>query len=142
MHLAKCRYVDDWFLARLAHDFQDQLVFLDLSECPSVGATGILALCRLKYVLYFRISLQLCSSYDRSLKKLRLFNLPAFNGKELATMIFEENVPGCFVEGVNYETEPIAGLLQAGDEEQQQNDIPMIDTGEQEHLSRKSIRLN
>jgi hypothetical protein len=50
MYLAKCRYVDDWFLSRLAHEFQDQLLFLDLSECPAVGVTGILALCRLKYV--------------------------------------------------------------------------------------------
>lgn len=49
MYLSKCRYVDDWFLARLAHEFQDQLLFLDLSECQSVGITGILALSRLKY---------------------------------------------------------------------------------------------
>jgi len=49
MYLAKCRYVDDWFLSRLAHEFHDQLLFLDLSECPSIGITGILALTRLKY---------------------------------------------------------------------------------------------
>jgi hypothetical protein len=53
MYLAKCRYVDDWFLSRLAYEFQDQLLFLDLSECPSVGITGILALCRLKYVFKY-----------------------------------------------------------------------------------------
>ena len=29
-------------------------------------------------------------------------------------MIFEDNVPGCLVEGVDYETAPIAGLLEAG----------------------------
>jgi hypothetical protein len=58
MYLAKCRYVDDWFLSRLAYEFQDQLLFLDLSECPSVGITGILALTRLKYVFYiFRIKI-------------------------------------------------------------------------------------
>jgi hypothetical protein len=56
MYLAKCRYVDDWFLSRLAYEFQDQLLFLDLSECSSIGVTGILALCRLKYVfIYFSI---------------------------------------------------------------------------------------
>lgn len=59
------------------------------------------------------------------MKKLRLYNLPPFDGKEAATMIFEENVPECLVEGVSYETEAIAGLLEAGDteennEEQQQ----------------------
>lgn len=53
MYLAKCRYVDDWFLSRLAYEFQDQLLFLDLSDCPSVGVTGILALTRLKYDRYF-----------------------------------------------------------------------------------------
>ena len=50
MYLARCNYVDDWFLSRLAHDFDNQLLFLDLSGCPSVGVTGILALTRLKYV--------------------------------------------------------------------------------------------
>ena len=38
--------------------------------------------------------------YDRSLKRLRLHNLPPFDGKEAATMIFEENVPECLVEGI------------------------------------------
>ena len=79
------------------------------------------------------------------MKKLRLYHLPPFDGKELATMIFEENVPGCLVEGINYETEPVAGLLEAGDGKQQQQS--MIDAGEQdqereEDLSRKSVRLN
>ena len=36
-----------------AYEFQDQLLFLDLSECPSVGVTGILALSRLKYAFVF-----------------------------------------------------------------------------------------
>lgn len=83
------------------------------------------------------------------MKKLRLYNLPSFDGKELATMIFEENVPECLVEGVNYETEPIAGLLEAGDgkQQQQEKEISMIDAGEQdqereEDLSRKSVRSN
>ena len=53
MYLARCRYVDDWFLSRLAYEFNDQLLFLDLSECSSVGVTGILALSRLKYLLFF-----------------------------------------------------------------------------------------
>ena len=48
------------------------------------------------------------------MKKLRLHDLPPFDGKELATMIFEENVPGCLVEGVEYETARISGLLEAG----------------------------
>lgn len=104
MYLTKCRYVDDWFLSRLAHEFQDQLLFLDLSECRSIGVTGILALCRLK-----------------SLKRLRLYNLPPFDGKEAATMIFEENLPNCLVEGINYEAEVVAGLLEAGDDQQQQS---------------------
>jgi len=59
----------------------------------------------------------------RSLKKLRLYNLPPFDGKEAATMIFEENVPNCLVEGVNYEAEVVSGLLTAGtggDDQQQQ----------------------
>ena len=150
MYLAKCRYVDDWFLARLAHDFHDQLLFLDLSECRSVGVTGILALCRLKYVLYCLIESfnRLLFVCVRSLKKLRLYNLPPFDGKEAATMIFEENVPGCLVEGINYETEIVAGLLESGDQQQEQQDeISMIDAGEQnqEHvddLTRKSVRLN
>ncbi|CAF3857689.1 unnamed protein product, partial [Adineta steineri] len=102
MYLTKCRYVDDWFLSRLAHEFHDQLLFLDLSECPSVGVTGLLALTRLK-----------------SLKRLRLYNLPPFDGKEAAAMIFEENVPGCLVEGINYEIETVAGLLEAGETQQQ-----------------------
>ncbi len=59
MYLAKCRHVDDWFLSRLAYEFQDQLLFLDLSECPSVGITGILALSRLKYADGF-LFLNLC----------------------------------------------------------------------------------
>ncbi|CAF0928552.1 unnamed protein product [Adineta ricciae] len=125
MYLAKCRYVDDWFLARLAHEFQDQLLFLDLSECPSVGVTGLLALCRLK-----------------SLKKLRLYNLPPFDGKEVATMIFEENVPGCLVEGIEYETDPIAGLLEAGshqEQEQQQHNVQFIDT---ENIEQKAAVEN
>ncbi|CAM4870747.1 unnamed protein product [Rotaria socialis] len=118
MYLAKCHHVDDWFLSRLADDFQDQLLFLDISECPSVGITGILALCRLK-----------------SLKRLRLYNLPPFAGKEVATMIFEENVPDCLVEGVDYETAVITGLLTAGDT-QNQEEVKMIDTvnNDQEHV--------
>ncbi len=84
--------------------------------------------------------------FVRSLKKLRLYNLPPFDGKEAATMIFEENVPGCLVEGVNYENEVIAGLLEAGDT-QQQDKLQMIDTGnnDQEHVddsTRQSVRLN
>jgi len=38
-------------------------------------------------------------------------------------MIFEENVPNCLVEGVNYEAEVVSGLLTAGtggDDQQQQ----------------------
>jgi hypothetical protein len=69
--------------------------------------------------------------FIRSLKKLRLYNLPSFDGKEAATMIFEENVPGCLVEGVNYETEVIAGLLEAGDIEQEIDDN-----------TRQSVQLN
>ncbi|CAF1066256.1 unnamed protein product [Rotaria sordida] len=131
MYLAKCRYVDDWFLSRLASEFQDQLLFLDISECPSVGVTGILALSRLK-----------------SLKKLRLFNLPSFDGKEAATMIFEENVPECLVEGVDYESAVVSGLLTAGDTQQQQQDeIKMIDEekNDQEYVddnTRQSVRQN
>ena len=129
MYLAKCRYVDDWFLSRLAYEFQDQLLFLDLSECRSVGVTGILALCRLK-----------------SLKKLRLYNLPYFDGKEAATMIFEENVPECLVEGVDYETEIVAGLLEAGDT-QKQDELRMIDTSSNDQQNvddhtRQSIQRN
>lgn len=30
-------------------------------------------------------------------------------------MIFEEHVPECLVEGIDYETEMIAGLLEAGE---------------------------
>jgi len=61
-------------------------------------------------------------------------------------MIFEENVPGCLVEGVNYETEIIAGLLEAGDT-QQQDELQMIGTGnkEQEHVddnTQQSVRQN
>lgn len=83
----------------------------------------------------------------RSLKKLRLYNLPQFDGKEAATMIFEENVPGCLVEGVNYETEMIAGLLEAGDTTQQQEEIQMTGTesNDQQHAddnTRQSVRLN
>jgi hypothetical protein len=145
MYLAKCRYVDDWFLSRLAYEYQDQLLFLDLSECRSVGITGILALCRLKYVLDFLCIFKIrfvCSV--RSLKKLRLYNLPSFDGKEAATMIFEENVPGCLVEGIDYETEVVAGLLAAGDT-QQQDELQMIDTGnnDQQHdNTRQSIQRN
>ncbi|CAF2445334.1 unnamed protein product [Rotaria sp. Silwood2] len=129
MYLTKCCHVDDWFLSRLAYEFQDQLLFLDISECPSVGVTGILALSRLK-----------------SLKKLRLFNLPPFDGKEAATMIFEENVPGCLVEGVDYENAVIAGLLTPGDT-QQQDEVKMIeeDKNGQEHVdnnTRQSVRQN
>jgi len=84
--------------------------------------------------------------FVRSLKKLRLYNLPSFDGKEAATMIFEENVPGCLVEGVNYEAEIIAGLLEAGDT-QKEDELKMIDTGNhnQEHVdknTRQSVRLN
>ncbi|UJR37393.1 hypothetical protein I4U23_030098 [Adineta vaga] len=130
MYLSKCRYVDDWFLSRLAHEFKDQLLFLDLSECPSVGVTGLLALSRLK-----------------SLKKLRLYNLPPFDGKEAATMIFEENVPGCLVEGVDYEIEAVAGLLEAGDTQEQQGDIRLIgvDDKDREHVNentRQSAQMN
>jgi hypothetical protein len=80
------------------------------------------------------------------LKKLRLYNLPPFDGKEVATMIFEENVPGCLVEGVNYETEMIAGLLEAGDT-QQQEERPMIGTSNDDRQNvddnaRQSARLN
>jgi hypothetical protein len=130
MYLAKCRSVDDWFLSRLAHEFHDQLLFLDLSECPLVGVTGILALSRLKYV-FSCFSDVSKFEFIRSLKKLRLYNLPSFDGKEAATMIFEENVPGCLVEGVNYETEVIAGLLEAGDIEQEIDDN-----------TRQSVQLN
>jgi hypothetical protein len=61
-------------------------------------------------------------------------------------MIFEENVPGCLVEGVNYETEIIAGLLEAGDT-QQQDELQMIGTGnkKQEHVddnTQQSVRQN
>jgi hypothetical protein len=81
------------------------------------------------------------------LKKLRLYNLPAFDGKEAATMIFEENVPGCLVEGVNYETEMIAGLLEAGNTQQQQEERPLIGTGDTDQQNvddntRQSARLN
>jgi hypothetical protein len=80
------------------------------------------------------------------LKKLRLYNLPPFDGKEVATMIFEENVPGCLVEGVNYETEMIAGLLEAGDT-QQQEERSMIGTSNDNQQNvddnaRQSARLN
>ncbi len=61
-------------------------------------------------------------------------------------MIFEENVPGCLVEGVNYETEIIAGLLEAGDT-QQQDELQMIDTGNKDQASvddntQQSLRQN
>jgi hypothetical protein len=61
-------------------------------------------------------------------------------------MIFEENVPGCLVEGVNYETEVIAGLLEAGDI-QQQDEPQMIgtDNNDQKHVddnTQQSVRLN
>ncbi|CAF0938089.1 unnamed protein product [Adineta steineri] len=133
MYLTKCRYVDDWFLSRLAHEFHDQLLFLDLSECPSVGVTGLLALTRLK-----------------SLKRLRLYNLPPFDGKEAAAMIFEENVPGCLVEGINYEIETVAGLLEAGETQQQQQDdeLHLIGTNNdnnqhpQDDKKRQSVQVN
>lgn len=131
MYLNRCRFVDDWFLARLAHEFHDQLLFLDLSGCPSVGVTGILALTKLKYVfssLFFFLS----SDSIRSLKKLRLHDLPPFDGKELATMIFEENVPGCLVEGVEYETAKISGLLEAG---------PIEPVTKQEEIERDTLHM-
>ncbi len=61
-------------------------------------------------------------------------------------MIFEENVPGCLVEGVNYETEMIAGLLEAGDT-QQQEERSMIGTSNDNQQNvddnaRQSARLN
>jgi hypothetical protein len=80
------------------------------------------------------------------LKKLRLYNLPPFDGKEAATMIFEENVPGCLVEGVNYEAEMIAGLLEAGETEQQKERL-LIGTNDNDQQNvddntRQSARLN
>jgi len=145
MYLAKCRFVDDWFLSRLAYEFHDQLLFLDLSECPSVGVTGILALSRLKYVFVFVFNIIKLRFmfYDRSLKRLRLYNLPPFDGKEAATMIFEENVPGCLIEGVDYEAEAISGLLEAGDPDKVQmmgennNDRNHVDDNK-----RQSVQLN
>jgi hypothetical protein len=61
-------------------------------------------------------------------------------------MIFEEHVPGCLVEGINYETDIIAGLLEAGDT-QQQDELQMIGTGnkEQKHVddnTRQSVQQN
>lgn len=80
------------------------------------------------------------------MKKLRLYNLPPFDGKEAATMIFEENVPECLVEGVDYETEAIAGLLSAGDDIQE--NIQMIGTEKSteeqvnDNNTRQSVQLN
>jgi hypothetical protein len=81
--------------------------------------------------------------YDRSLKRLRLYNLPPFDGKEAATMVFEENVPGCLIEGVDYEAEAISGLLEAGDPDKVQmmgennNDRNHVDDNK-----RQSVQLN
>ncbi len=61
-------------------------------------------------------------------------------------MIFEENVPGCLVEGVNYEAEMIAGLLEAGETEQQKERL-LIGTNDNDQQNvddntRQSARLN
>lgn len=65
-------------------------------------------------------------------------------------MIFEENVPGCLVEGVGYEADPIAGLLEAGsdqEQEQQQDNVQFIDreNSEQKNVvenTRQSVQVN
>ena len=58
-------------------------------------------------------------------------------------MIFEESVPGCLVEGIEYETDPIAGLLEAGShqeqEQQQDNAQQYIDT---ENIEQKAAVEN
>ena len=80
---------------------------------------------------------------DRSLKRLRLFDLPAFEGKEVATMILEEQLPGCLVEGIDYETEAVAGLLTSGDtEEQSHNESLLIDKERNGDHPRPSVQVN
>ncbi|CAF3953923.1 unnamed protein product, partial [Rotaria sordida] len=60
----------------------------------------------------------------------------------------EENVPECLVEGVDYESAVVSGLLTAGDTQQQQQDeIKMIDEekNDQEYVddnTRQSVRQN
>ena len=61
-------------------------------------------------------------------------------------MIFEENVPGCLVEGIDYEAGIVTGLLEAGDT-QQQDELTMIDTSNNdlEYVNdnkRKSLEAN
>ncbi|CAF0756438.1 unnamed protein product, partial [Didymodactylos carnosus] len=98
MYLTKCMNVDDWFLARLANEFNGRLLMLDISSCPHVGVTGLLALTRLK-----------------SLKKLRAYDLRSFEDKELATFILEDSLPNCLIEGIDYGLD-IEGYLSAPEE--------------------------
>ncbi|CAF4268499.1 unnamed protein product, partial [Adineta steineri] len=71
-----------------------------------------------------------------------------FDGKEAAAMIFEENVPGCLVEGINYEIETVAGLLEAGETQQQKDELHLIGTNNdntqhpQDDKTRQSVQVN
>jgi hypothetical protein len=75
--------------------------------------------------------------------------LPSFDGKEAASMIFEEHVPGCLVEGIDYDAEMVAGLLEAGStHEPQENDLSSSIETSQEYFqtfnnrTQSSIRVN
>ena len=58
-------------------------------------------------------------------------------------MILEEQLPGCLVEGIDYETEAVAGLLESGDtEEQPHNESLLLDKERNDDRSRPSVQVN
>ncbi|KAK7483528.1 hypothetical protein BaRGS_00025202 [Batillaria attramentaria] len=83
LNFSKCRYFNDWCMARL-HIFKDTLEFLDISGCTEVTHNGLACLHHLK-----------------KLKGLKLSDLPNVQDIGLMILLLEETLPECTVFGVD-----------------------------------------
>ncbi|XP_005089144.1 distal membrane-arm assembly complex protein 2 [Aplysia californica] len=97
LNLSKCKYIDDWSLARLQR-LSHSLEFLDISDCPRVTDWGLASLQCL-----------------RKMQGLRVVNLPGVKFLGLLTLLLEEQVPGLKMLGVTEADLQPPAFLQRGE---------------------------
>jgi hypothetical protein len=89
LNVAGCAYIDDWCLDRFVQ-FRDSLLVLDVSRCPQVTERGLATLHKL-----------------HRLRRLRVYDMPAVQHKQLTAILLEEVLPpGCVVEGIDFNKQP------------------------------------
>jgi Leucine-rich repeat (LRR) protein len=90
-----CKYVDDWFVARVAGSFSDTLENLDISNNKLITDNGLMALGKL-----------------RNLKYLNLSDLKQCKNLEYISFLLEQSMPNLQIEGVDFESDQVLENVQ------------------------------